>query len=149
METPSAQDFFFAWQGCCGRELHLLNTTIIPAGAPEGQYWVLDIDEQLARAFHTAGIENGNCNFSKYPVSHVGHEATARAMAEAFGSAVKMDRAPWDGKGLGLVLQLKGRPLEGKILNLEEMREFGIGWRLIFSAAYFKEIIQERKAQKE
>lgn len=109
--------------------VHLLNTTIIPAGA-DGVYEAQTIHAEQARGIVSWALDMSNWGASEV-VSHVGHESTAAIMKQILGTHVEVNRQPWDGSGMGLVLQMTGRPPEGKILSEEEMREFGFSWRLL------------------
>lgn len=105
--------------------LHLLNTTIIPAGC-DGLFAVRTISLDEARdVFWEAMAHDGSV------FSHVGHEATAALMSEALRAAIAASRTPWDGSGHALVLQLAGRPPEGRVLTVEEMEAAGYTWRLL------------------
>ena len=70
-------------------DLHLLNTTIIPAGA-DGLYRATTITLDEARHLFAAGVNAGDEGWGHYPQSHVGHESTAALMTTALGSAVKV-----------------------------------------------------------
>ncbi len=110
--------------------VHLLNTSIIPAGA-DGTYEAVTISPKLAQRLFFWGIQRGNEGQSVYPMSHVGHESTAAIMTQILESKVSVDRTPWDGSGIAIVLQMTGRPPEGKILTEQEMQEFGFTWRML------------------
>jgi hypothetical protein len=110
--------------------LHLLNTTIIPAGS-DGLYRATTITLDEAQRLFTAGVQAGDEGWGHYPLSHIGHESTAALMTAALGSVIAVDRTPWDGSGSALVLQMAGRPPEGKILTVEEMEAAGYTWRLL------------------
>lgn len=113
--------------------LTLLNTTIIPSQAEEGDFAIWDITLDEARwLILCAGVAmDENHGWLK---SAIGHEATAAAFKAAAGQGW-YDRTPWDGSGFGLALQLQGRAPEGKILTLKEMEEMGYKFRLIFRSA--------------
>lgn len=110
--------------------IHFLNTTIVPAGV-DGVWEVATVDEGVARWLMSlaAGYEPEP---ALPVVSHVGHAATAAAFGEILGRAVEVDRTPWTGEGVGLVLQLNGRIAEGTILTREEMDRIGYTLRVIF-----------------
>lgn len=111
-----------------GAHLHVLNTTIVPPGA-DGTWIVEEVSQEYARRLVQArdGIV----------FSHVGHQATADAATEVLGVSVRLDRTPWDGKGLGVALQLKGRLPEGKILNREDLEKMGYTLRVLYRRPVF------------
>lgn len=106
--------------------LHLLNTSIIPAGAGGVRVTVYPIDQQAVRSL-----------LANYPwQSHIGHEATAHIASALTGQAIPMDRTPLTLPASGesrlcVVLQLRGRPPEGRILTSTEMEAIGYDWRLM------------------
>jgi hypothetical protein len=114
---------------CEGRKgcgLHLLNTTICPSGA-DGAYTVQTVALETALHLYRYLVSHG-----LDPYNHVGHAAACQAF-EALGFGhMEPDRTPWDGFGLGLCLQLRGRIAEGAILSRAEMEEMGYDLRLIF-----------------
>ena len=105
--------------------LHLLNTTIIPAGPGRFFVTVESIDVEEARRLLARGPWQ----------SHVGHDSTASLMSAALGVVVPMDRTPMSLPGEGeptvecLVMQVAGRPPEGRILTREELEALGVTWR--------------------
>ena len=112
--------------------IHLLNTTIIPSTALDGAYEMISVSPGQARqaVFSALGLSDmgvKDCG----PSSHVGHESTAAIMTALLGTKVEMDRSPWDGSGIALILQLKGRPPEGRILTVEEIESVGYSWRML------------------
>lgn len=109
-----------------GGGLHLLNTTIIPPGA-SGTWVVEDVETEWAK--HVVAHAG---HWSMFPNSHIGHQATATIAGELLAVGVEVSRTPWDGRGLGLALQLNGRPEEGKILSREEMEALGYSWRVLY-----------------
>lgn len=109
-----------------GGGLHLLNTTIVPAGA-SGVWAIEDVNTEWAK--HVVAHA---CHWSMFPYSHIGHQATATIAGELLAVGVEVDRTPWDGRGLGLALQLNGRPEEGKVLSREEMETLGYSWRILY-----------------
>lgn len=115
--------------------LHLLNTTIIPSSAGDGYYELISVSPGQARqaVFSALGLSDIGDDGSG-PFSHVGHESTAAIMTALLGTEVKMDRSPWDGSGIALILQLNGRPPEGRILSVEEIEEIGYSWRMLRKA---------------
>lgn len=103
--------------------LHLLNATIIPI---DGVFRVTTVADSEARdLFWNAMAHDGSV------FSHIGHEATASVMSAVLNHTVAVDRTPWDGSGWALVLQLKQRGPEGRILTVEEMLDAGCVWRVI------------------
>ena len=101
--------------------IHLLNTTIIPATAPA---------TFVARG-RTVTVEEARELVGDGFVSHIGHESTAQIFSEILGVPVPMDRRPWDASGVGLILQLNGRPPEGRILTREEIESIGYTLRVM------------------
>lgn len=113
-----------------GHYLHLLNTTIIPPGA-DGLWRVAECSvEYVVHILSWLG-HSGAWGFM---ISHIGHESTATIATELLGQKVDVDRTPWDGSGIGVAIQLKGRALEGQILNKEEVEKIGYTLRLVFRA---------------
>ncbi len=113
-----------------GGGLHLLNTTIIPAGQ-DGRWEVATISNDLA-----AHLFRYVCGFGLFPEVHIGHQATAEIAGELLGGCrIEPDRTPWKGDGLGLALQLKGRIPEGKILSRDDMDLIGYDWRVFYRLA--------------
>lgn len=109
--------------------LHFLNTTIIPPGA-DGDWSIKTVSlKEAAHIFSGAGHMHDTGQ--SFIASHVGHEATAAAMSEIFGSRIAVDRSPWDGKGLGLAMQLNGRIAEGAILDRTQLEEMGYTLRIL------------------
>lgn len=115
-----------------GAHVHVLNTTIIPPGA-DGSWVVEEVSQDFARRLVAHGVgHDGAVIFS-----HVGHQATAEAATEVLDAKVRMDRAPWDGKGLGIALQLKGRLPEGQILNRKDLEKMGYSIRVLYRRPTF------------
>ena len=110
--------------------VHLLNTSIIPSGC-DGVFEAVTISLALAKRLFVWAIQRGNEGQTTYPESHIGHESTAAIMTQLLGSKMSADRTPWDGSGIAIVLQMTGRPPEGKILTEAEMVEFGFTWRML------------------
>lgn len=82
--------------------LHLLNATIIPV---DGTFKVYTVTEDKAHDLFWRSLSADGSVFS-----HIGHG---------------------DGTGTALVLQLKQRSPEGKILSVDEMVEAGYSLRVI------------------
>jgi hypothetical protein len=119
----------FTWDG-----LHLLNASIVPLGL-DGQWTLIEVPPVVAFRLHVAAIETGPRSGEGTTAgvfSHIGHEGTAQAITELHGTEVKVDRSPWDGKGIGLAMTLKARQREGEILTKERLQEVGYVWRLIY-----------------
>ena len=116
--------------------LHLLNTSIIPSAPGSWSVQVQPIDTQGARALVRA---------MPYQ-SHIGHESTSAIMSTLLGVDVPMDRTPlvlssdprdpnhWSERTVALVLQLRGRAPEGRILSAEEIEAVGYDFRLLVFA---------------
>ena len=105
--------------------IHLLNTTIIPATAPAA----------FTARGRTVTVEEARGLVEGGFVSHIGHESTAQIFSELLGVPVPMDRRPWDATGIGLILQLNGRPPEGRILTREEIEAIGYTLRVMVISA--------------
>jgi hypothetical protein len=120
-----------------GGGLHFLNTTICPSGA-DGVYHVRTIN--LETALHCAAYYAGMGQLAQ---SHVGHEAACQAFGALGFGAIPLDRTPWDGYGLGLCLQLRGRITEGAILDKAQMDALGYDLRLIFRPPYWERGVNE------
>lgn len=127
---PEIQAVLDRFANTDGGALTLLNCTIIPPQAEEGEFVVLDVTrEEAAEIVRWASVAagEGHAEFR----SAIGHEASAVAFHLATGQGWA-DRTPWDGTGYGLALQLKGRPQEGSILTLDQMEAMGYSFRLIY-----------------
>lgn len=103
--------------------VHLLNTTIIPAGPG-----------RLVAHIESISIDEARAMLAGRWRSHVGHESTAALMSELLGVTVPMDRTPMQLPEVGeettcLVMQVEGRPPEGKILTRSELEAIGVTWR--------------------
>lgn len=132
---------FFAGMGQNRTTLHLLNTTILPASSPDGVWYKWSIDEMSAlRTFLTA-LESSQNFGGPLVQSHIGHQATAEYASAIFRSKVEMDRSPWNGSGIALCCQLNGRPPEGKTLSLDEMREYGISWKILIHESTLENLL--------
>lgn len=111
-----------------GHALHFLNTTIVPSGA-DGEWIVEEVTVPFVR--HCL-LYLGHAGQVDFAISHIGHEATAQVATELFGQPLAMDRTPWDGQGLGVAIQLKGRLPEGQILQRDELEKIGYAVRVVF-----------------
>lgn len=145
-EHASAQDFANAIYRDLGDKLregglHYLNTTIIPSSVGLSRWQLIPLPDyapeiigEFLRAM--AGYLNEGCWGYPNPQSHLGHQGTVdymRAEIPAARGWFKVDRTPWDGQGLAIVVQLNGRRLkEGEILSEAEMRAIGAAWRLLY-----------------
>lgn len=114
-----------------GGGLHFLNTTICPSGA-DGAYMVQTVN--LPTALHLYRYMSGH---GLNPEIHVGHAAACAAFESLGFGHFGPNRAPWDGYGLGLCLQLRGRIAEGAILSREEMEAMGYDLRVIYRPPNF------------
>lgn len=106
--------------------LHILNTSIVPAGPGGVRATVYPIQQQAVRSL----LANYQWQ------SHIGHEATAQIASALTGLAIPMDRTPLALPAAGesctcVVLQLRGRPPEGRVLTAAEMEALGYDWRLL------------------
>lgn len=127
---PEVRAIMDVFSSSASGTLTLLNCTIVPPQAPQGEWTVLDLTAEEGRElvkWAAIAAGEGHAHFR----SAIGHEATAKAMYALVGQGW-VDRTPWDGAGYGLALQLEGRPEEGKILSLEEMEEMGYRLRLVY-----------------
>lgn len=93
--------------------IHLLNTAIMPSGC-DGYWRVKPLSLEAARDI----VADGRWT------SHIGHESTAALASALLGVDVPMSREPWDGTGIGLVVQLAFRGEEGRVYTAEEMAAF-------------------------
>lgn len=119
--------------------LHVLNTTIIPSAPGSWSVEVQPITLAAARAL-----------VAHLPYqSHVGHESTAQIMSTLLEVPVVLDRTPLilpteetrdaatgcyvagSRRVVALVLQLRGRAPEGRILTSEEVEAIGYDVRLM------------------
>ncbi len=97
--------------------LALLNTTIATS---EGWYDVHKITKQEA-------IEIFNANSTNF-ISAIGHETTAMMLNTIFNTdLIKTNRIEFNQQfgQQALCFKLKGRPLEGKILDINEIEQIG------------------------
>lgn len=113
---------------------HWLNTSIIPPGA-DGTWQVQTVTTGDVWHLGYAATQLYHEGQGQIIQSHIGHQATADLAQRLLGSKIGMNRMPWDGSGLGIALQLLGRPKEGQILTLAEMESAGYVWRLIYRTA--------------
>lgn len=93
--------------------VHLLNTAILPSGC-NGRWKVDPLSLEAARDLIAEG----------HWTSHIGHESTSALASALLGIEVPMSREPWDGSGVGLVVQLAFRGEEGRVYTAEEMAAF-------------------------
>lgn len=107
--------------------LHFLNTTIVPPGA-DGAWIVEEVESGFIRHCLLYLGHSGAWGFVQ---SHIGHEATAAVASDLFEQKIDFDRTPWDGSGLGVAIQLKGRLPEGKLLSREELETIGYSIRVV------------------
>lgn len=107
-----------------GAPIAVLNTSILPSGVDLAAV-VVTIDPDIARRLAATGVR-----------SHVGHESTAQIASAVLGVPVPMDRTPWApiDAPLAIVIQLRGRPPEGRILTAEEIEAIGYDVRLLLTA---------------
>jgi hypothetical protein len=115
-----------------GEHVHLLNTTIVPPGA-DGLWRVVEVD--ISYIIHILSWL-GHSGAWGFLHSHIGHESTAQIASELLRQKVEVDRRPWDGAGIGVAIQLNGRPPEGKILSREEVEAIGYTLRLVFRSGH-------------
>lgn len=111
--------------------LHFLNTTIIPSGM-DGTWVVEEVNATAVRSWLSGMAHAGEVDFAQ---SHIGHQATADVASELFGVKLAMDRTPWDGRGVAVALQLRGRLPEGQILSREELESMGYSIRVLYRIA--------------
>jgi Domain of unknown function (DUF1874) len=101
-------------------KLALLNTTICTT---DGLFSVKSITLDEARAFVSSAELD----------SAIGHESTAQIMSTLLGVEVQMNRQQFV-QQVGqdaLVFKLKGRPAEGRVLDLDEIQEIGYEFKLM------------------
>ena len=69
--------------------------------------------------------------------SAIGHEATAQILTTLLGVTVPVNRIEYKPPvgGQAIVFRLNGRPPEGKILSIEEMKEIGFSFGLLVRTA--------------
>lgn len=127
----SAATLKLRWQLCreAPRDLHLLNTTIIPrvAGVWGSMKWEIQEVEVLRAKELLRDAQS--------ITSHVGHESTAALLSTLLDMPVAYDRTPWDGTGLGLAFQVHGRPPEGEIMDLAALNKMGYSLRFLWRVA--------------
>jgi Domain of unknown function (DUF1874) len=69
--------------------------------------------------------------------SAIGHESTAQILSVILGVEIPMNRQMF-AQEVGqqaLVFKLNGRPPEGKILSLDELKEIGFSFKLLIRTA--------------
>ena len=103
-------------------KIALLNTTI---ATTNGIFKVSDLSLEKARELAQANIghfENG-----------IGHQATAKTLGKLLGIDINADRIEVEQKKgqLAIVIKIKGRIPEGKILSEKEMEEIGYSLKLM------------------
>lgn len=131
-EKDPARDHFNTHAAAMfGGGLHLLNTSIVPPGA-DGRWIVETVTPEWASGLVQMLVQDG----AGWPSIHIGHDATATVAGEIFRlGEIKADRTPWDGRGLGLALQLRGRIPEGAILDRAQMDAIGYDLRVLYRLA--------------
>jgi len=99
--------------------LVILNTSILTA---YGKYDYRPISLESVKLLLSEATADG-----KEILSAVGHEATANVFSELTGYKIEMNRIQYAQKyrDVCIVLKLKGRPQEGKVLTVEEMEKMG------------------------
>ena len=98
----------------------LLNTSIITV---DGSYELKSITLEEAKSI----VKDAELD------SAIGHQSTADVMTTLLGVNVNMNRQMFAQEvgQLALVFKLNGRPEEGKILSLEEIKKIGYSWKLL------------------
>ena len=98
----------------------LLNTSIVTA---YGQFAYQPISLDTAQSLVAGGDYR----------SAIGHEATAQILTTLLGVTVPVNRIEYKPPvgGQAIVFKLNGRPPEGKILSIEEMKEIGFSFGLL------------------
>lgn len=114
-------------------KFHYLNTTIIPSGA-DGT-WIVE-ETNIPFILHCL-MYLGHAGLADFAQSHIGHEATAQLASQLFNQEIPMDRTPWDGTGIGVAIQLRGRLPEGQILSRTELDKIGYTIRLLFKENFW------------
>lgn len=98
----------------------LLNTSIVTA---YGQFTYQPITLEMAKNLVAGG------DFQ----SAIGHAPTAEILTTLLGQPVPVNRIEYN-QAVGeqaIVFKLNGRPPEGKILSIEEMKEIGFSFGLL------------------
>lgn len=108
-------------------KLALLNTSIL---TNDGEYKLESISlEQVHNLVREYGLKEFD--------SAIGHESTAQILTELLSIEVLVNRQMF-AQEVGqkaLVFKLNGRPLEGKILNREEIEAIGYSFKLLSRTA--------------
>jgi hypothetical protein len=95
----------------------ILNTTI---SVTTGIFADVEVDLGTARKLVADGFR-----------SHIGHDSTAQIVSALLGVEVPLDRTPFQGDRVALCFKLNGRPPEGRILTIEEIKAIGYTWRVL------------------
>lgn len=105
-------------------KLAILNTSIL---TNDGSYEMKSISEggaiELVNGYNDgAGID-----------SAIGHESTAQILTTILGVKVGVNRQLFaqESGQTALVFKLNGRPPEGKILSLDELKEIGYSFKVL------------------
>ena len=103
-----------------GMPLALLNTSILTA---EGTYALRDITLEEAKALVASSELD----------SAIGHVATALVMEQLLGTEIPVHRQVFtqQPRQQALVFKLNGRPAEGRILSVPEIKEIGYKFQLL------------------
>lgn len=105
-------------------KVFLFNTTICPN---DGEFTLKTISLTEARALFQEADSNG------WLESAIGHQTTADILSELFGAPVETNRimAQMEPRDRSICFKLNGRPPEGKLLTLEELKEIGFSFKLL------------------
>lgn len=101
------------------KRLVFLNTSIL---TEYGNFSYVKTDLENVKRFIEAAKDRGT-----EILSAIGHDATARVFSVLTGHDISVNRIQYKQKwgDIALVLKMKGRPQEGKVLTVEEMEEMG------------------------
>jgi len=107
------------------KRIVFLNTSILTA---EGGFYYHN--ECLERVLDI--LQNEHKNTPR--LSAVGHGSTAAVFSELTGENVPVNRIQYkqEFSDLCIVLKMKGRPPEGKVLNREEMEKIGYEFGILY-----------------
>lgn len=102
----------------------LLNTAVFTS---YGMFHHFEISEDEARLLVQQAIEEDDF------LSAIGHKSTAELLSEVLEVPIQANRIQYaqSENDKAIVFKLKGRPAEGKVLSIEEMRNIGYDFGMI------------------